>query len=125
MTTATRVHVVMHGLEHNKTTNTGRLVARCFPSAEITLFGNDLPALGIPTEDEYVAAYCARTGRTGIDNLDFYVAYNMFRLAGIIHGIRGRVIRGTAASAHAKKSAEGVELLADLAWEQAQKCGAK
>ena len=49
----------------------------------------------------------------------------MFRLAGIIHGIKGRVIRGTATSAHAKKSAEGFETLADLAWEQAQKIGAR
>ena len=100
------------------------MMYRMPPSTTTGLVGNDLPALGIPTEAEYVAAYCARTGRSGIDNLDFYVAYNMFRLAGIIHGIRGRVIRGTAASAHARKSAEGVETLADLAWAQAQKCGA-
>ena len=66
-----------------------------------------------------------RTGRDGIPDIDFYVAYNMFRLAGIIHGIKGRVIRGTATSAHAKKSAEGFEALADLAWAQAQKLGAK
>jgi aminoglycoside phosphotransferase (APT) family kinase protein len=101
------------------------MMYRMPPSTTTGLVGNDLPSLGIPTEAEYVAAYCARTGRSGIDNLDFYVAYNMFRLAGIIHGIRGRVIRGTAASAHARKSAEGVETLADLAWEQAQKCGAR
>ncbi|WP_426170137.1 phosphotransferase family protein [Sandarakinorhabdus sp. DWP1-3-1] len=100
------------------------MMYRMPPSATTGLIGNDLAALNIPTEDEYVAAYCARTGRDGIPNLDFYVAYNMFRLAGIIHGIRGRVVRGTAASAHAKKTAEGVELLADLAWEQARKVGA-
>jgi aminoglycoside phosphotransferase (APT) family kinase protein len=101
------------------------MMYRMPPSATTGLIGNDLAALNIPTEAEYVAAYCARTGRDGIANLDFYVAYNMFRLAGIIHGIRGRVVRGTAASAHAKKTAEGVELLADLAWEQAQKVGAR
>lgn len=101
------------------------MMYRMPPSATTGLIGNDLAALGIPTEDEYVAAYCARTGRDGIAHLDFYVAYNMFRLAGIIHGIRGRVVRGTAASAHAKKTAEGVELLADLAWEQAVKVGAR
>ena len=100
------------------------MMYRMPPAATTGLIGNDLAALNIPTEEEYVAAYCARTGRDGIPNLDFYVAYNMFRLAGIIHGIRGRVVRGTAASAHAKKTAEGVELLADLAWEQAQKVGA-
>lgn len=101
------------------------MMYRMPPSTTTGLIGNDLAALNIPTEEEYVAAYCARTGRDGIPNLDFYVAYNMFRLAGIIHGIRGRVVRGTASSAHAKKSAEGVEMLADLAWAQAQKCGAK
>ena len=43
----------------------------------------------------------ARTGRDGIADLDFYMAFNLFRLAGIVHGIKGRVVRGTAASAHA------------------------
>lgn len=89
------------------------------------LVGHDLAALGIPSEDAYIAAYCARTGRpNGIADMDFYVAYNMFRLAAIIHGIRGRVVRGTAASAHAKKTAEGVEILADHAWAQALRAGA-
>lgn len=88
------------------------------------LVGHDLAALGIPSEDEYIAAYCARTGRpSGIADMDFYVAYNMFRLAAIIHGIRGRVVRGTAASAHARKTAEGVEILADHAWAQAVRAG--
>lgn len=97
------------------------MMYRMPPAATAGLLGNDLAALNIPTEDEYVAAYCARTNRPeGIPNLDFYVAYNMFRLAAIIHGIRGRVVRGTAASAHAKKTAEGVELLADFAWAQAE-----
>jgi len=100
------------------------MMYRMPPSATTGLVGNDLQALGIPSEADYVAAYCARTGRSGIADLDFYVAYNMFRLAGIVHGIRGRVVRGTAASAHARKTAEGVELLADLAWAQAQKVGA-
>ena len=89
------------------------------------LAGNDLKAMGIPTEDEYVAAYCRRTGRSGIPNLDFYVAYNMFRLAAIIHGIKGRVVRGTASNAHAVASAATFEPLADAAWAQALKAGAK
>ncbi|TFU03012.1 phosphotransferase family protein [Polymorphobacter arshaanensis] len=89
------------------------------------LAGNDLKAMGIPTEDEYVAAYCRRTGRNGIPNLDFYVAYNMFRLAAIIHGIKGRVVRGTASNAHAVASAATFEPLADAAWAQALKAGAR
>ena len=99
------------------------MMYRMPPTTTTGLVGNDLQALGIPSEAEYVAAYCRRTGRNGIENLDFYVAYNMFRLAGILHGIRGRVIRGTAASAHANASAEGIEVLANLAWEQAKKVG--
>ena len=55
------------------------------------LNGLDLPALGIPTEEQYVAAYCERTGREGIENWDFYAAYNMFRLAAILQGSVGRV----------------------------------
>jgi hypothetical protein len=52
--------------------------------------GLDFRALGIPTEEEYVAAYCRRSGRSHIPNWDFYLAYNMFRLAGILQGIMGR-----------------------------------
>ena len=101
------------------------MMYRMPPTASAGLVGRDLAALGIPTEAEYVSAYCARTNRPeGIPNLDFYVAYNMFRLAAIVHGIRGRVVRGTAASAHAKAMGETVEPLAEVAWEQAVKAGA-
>jgi len=55
-------------------------------------------ALGIPSKADYIAAYCDRTGRADIAHLDFYVAFNMFRLAAIFHGIKGRLARGTAAS---------------------------
>jgi aminoglycoside phosphotransferase (APT) family kinase protein len=96
------------------------------PSAIFTgLAGLDLPALNIPSEAEYVAAYCRRTGRDGISDLDFYVAFNMFRLAAILHGIKGRLARGTAASAHAGKMVEGLEPLAELAWQQASRAGAR
>jgi aminoglycoside phosphotransferase (APT) family kinase protein len=84
----------------------------------------DLEALNIPSEDEYVAAYCRRTGRDGLPDLDFYTAFNLFRLAGIVHGIKGRLVRGTAASAHAAEMAKRLEPLADLAWALAQKAGA-
>jgi aminoglycoside phosphotransferase (APT) family kinase protein len=89
------------------------------------LVGRDLRALNIPSEADYVAAYCRRTGRDGIPHLDFYIAFNLFRLAGILHGIKGRIVRGTAASAHADQMVEGLEPLADLAWEQAKRAGAK
>jgi aminoglycoside phosphotransferase (APT) family kinase protein len=89
------------------------------------LAGLDLPALNIPSEDEYVDAYCRRTGRDGIPHLDFYIAFNLFRLSAIVHGIKGRLARGTAASAHADKMAGSLEGLADLAWKQAEKAGAR
>ena len=100
------------------------MMYRMPPSMTAGLTGVDLAALNIPDEAAYTAAYCRRTGRDGIANMDFYVAYNMFRLAAILHGIQGRVVRGTAASAHAKASGAGVAPLADLAWEQALKAGA-
>jgi aminoglycoside phosphotransferase (APT) family kinase protein len=88
------------------------------------LAGIDLERLNIPSEEDYVAAYCARTGRSGVPNLDFYIAFNMFRLAAILHGIKGRLARGTAASAHAEVMVAGLEGLADLAWDQAKLAGA-
>ena len=88
------------------------------------LLGKDLAALGIPSEAEYVARYCERTGRDGIDNRDFYSAYNFFRIAAILQGIAGRVRDGTAASAHAAKAVGAVTPLADIAWGYAARAGA-
>ncbi|MEX1035308.1 MAG: phosphotransferase family protein [Sneathiella sp.] len=85
------------------------------------LNGLDLPALGIPTEEQYVASYCERTGRDGIENWDFYSAYNMFRLAAILQGIVGRVKDGTASNKNAADVAVRVKPLATLGWEQAEK----
>jgi aminoglycoside phosphotransferase (APT) family kinase protein len=84
----------------------------------------DLAALNLPGEAEYIAAYCRRTGRDFIPDIDFYMAFNLFRLAGIVHGIKGRIVRGTAASAHAADMAKRLEPLAELAWAQARKAGA-
>ena len=89
------------------------------------LAGLDLQALNIPSEADYVAAYCRRTGRDGIADLDFYMAFNLFRLAGIVHGIKGRIARGTASSAHAAATAATLEPLAELGWQQALKAGAR
>jgi aminoglycoside phosphotransferase (APT) family kinase protein len=84
------------------------------------LAGLDLAALGIPSEDDYVAAYCRRTGRTHVPDLDYLIVFVMFRLAGILHGIRGRVARGNASSAHAAAMSAQLEPLADLALAQAR-----
>ena len=85
------------------------------------LQGLDYAALGIPTEEEYVAAYCRRTGRDNLPNLDYLIVFVMFRIAGILHGIRGRLARGNASSAHAEATAALTEPLAELAWSEAQK----
>jgi aminoglycoside phosphotransferase (APT) family kinase protein len=81
------------------------------------LLGADLEVLNIPSEADYVAAYCRRTGRHGIPHLDFYIAFNMFRFAAIIHGIKGRAIRGTAASANAKDMIAVLPIFAETAWK--------
>jgi aminoglycoside phosphotransferase (APT) family kinase protein len=84
----------------------------------------DLAALGIPSERDYVTTYCGRVGRSRIPDPDFafYVAFNFFRLAAIFHGIKGRVIRGTAASAHAKERATSLPRLVALACEAMEAC---
>ena len=84
----------------------------------------DLKAHGIPTMEEYIAEYCALTGREGIANLNWFFAYNAFRLAGICQGIVGRIRDGTAKSAQASAMEERVPMLANSAWEFAQKAGA-
>ena len=85
--------------------------------------GLDLPSLGIPTEEEYVARYCERTGRKAIDpsHWDFYLAYNLFRIAAILQGIMKRVVDGTAASAHARDAGMRARPMAELGWKQAEK----
>ena len=84
------------------------------------LAGMDLDALGIPSERDYVAAYCRRTGRDHLPNKDYLIVFNLFRLAAILHGIRGRIARGTASSPHAMETASKLEPLAELAWAEAQ-----
>ena len=98
------------------------MMYRMPPDIVAGLAGADIAALGIPSEREYIAAYCARTGRDGIPDYDFYVAFNVFRLAAIFHGIKGRVIRGTAASAHARERAAAFPRLARLAREAMESC---
>ena len=86
------------------------------------LEGLDLEALGIPTMDDAVERYVARTGFP-VPPMDWYFAYNLFRLAGIIQGIKKRVIDGTASSSHAKTMSERVTPLVDRAYDYAVKAG--
>ncbi len=84
------------------------------------LDGLDLPKLGIPSEAEYLAAYCRRTARDHLPNVDYLMVFVMFRLAAILHGIKGRLARGTASSAHAAQMVGQLEPLAELALGQAR-----
>ncbi|MBP7452309.1 MAG: phosphotransferase [Ottowia sp.] len=87
--------------------------------------GVDVQSLGIPTEAEYIRRYCERTGFTTPEALapdwNFYLAYNMFRIAAILQGIAKRVEAGTASSAQAKVNGAGARPMAELAWKFAQK----
>ncbi|RZJ98073.1 MAG: phosphotransferase family protein [Novosphingobium sp.] len=99
------------------------MMYRMPPDIVAGLKGADLAALNIPSEAEYIAMYCRSTGRDAIPNWDFYIAFNFFRLAAIFHGIKGRAIRGTAASAHAHERGQKFPLLARLAAEAMEACG--
>ena len=77
------------------------------------LAGADLAALGIPTEREYVAMYCKRTGRDRIDHFEYYLAYNMFRLAAILQGVMARALQGNAASAEALDAGRRTRAIAE------------
>ena len=84
------------------------------------MHGVDLAALGIPLEDEYVAMYCTRTGRANIANIDFYLAYNMFRLAAILQGIAKRAIDGTASNAQAVETGKRARPTGEAGWALAE-----
>jgi aminoglycoside phosphotransferase (APT) family kinase protein len=79
------------------------------------LQGVDRKSLGIPTDEEYVARYCERTGREGIDNWNFYIVFSLFRLAAILQGIVKRAQIGTASSTEAESRGEAVVPLAEMA----------
>ena len=85
--------------------------------------GLDLAALGIPSEREYVARYFRRSGRTQPDDStwDYYMAYNLFRIAAILQGIAKRVVDGTAASTHAAEAGGRAPIMAELGWQQVEK----
>lgn len=86
--------------------------------------GLDLQALGIPSQQEYIARYAERTGKTiRLEDFNFYLAFNMFRLASIMQGIMKRYVDGTAASAQALESGRMARPMAELAWAYA--CGKK
>lgn len=86
------------------------------------LGGADPVPLGLPAEEDYIAAYCRRTGRDVVADWEFYIAFSFFRLAAIFHGIKGRVLRGNASSANARERAEAFPRLARLARDAMERC---
>ncbi len=76
----------------------------------------DFAATGIPTEADYVAAYCRRSGREGIADFNYYLAFSLFRLAAIAQGVYRRGLGGNAASAESIKMGNAARERAELAW---------
>ena len=76
---------------------------------------------GIPTEEEYRNMYSRCTGKKLDENWEFYTIFNIFKLAGILQGIMGRVRDGTAASKHAEERGNQVAPLAEAAWDLVEK----
>jgi len=89
---------------------------------ELSTLGHPLSdfALGIPSEADYVAAYCLRSGRERIANFEFYLIFNMFRIAAILHGVLSRALQGNAASADAVAMGSRARPVADVAWRMAR-----
>jgi aminoglycoside phosphotransferase (APT) family kinase protein len=84
--------------------------------------GLDLQALGIPDQEAYIATYSRRTGRSiRPEDFDFYLAYNLFRLAGIMQGIMRRYVDGTAASSQALENGKAARPMAEMAWKFAER----
>jgi aminoglycoside phosphotransferase (APT) family kinase protein len=78
------------------------------------LMGVDRAALGLPSDEEYLAKYCERTGRESIENWNFYLVFSFFRLAAIMQGIVKRAQIGTASSSEAHSNTDGVIGLSEL-----------
>jgi aminoglycoside phosphotransferase (APT) family kinase protein len=88
------------------------------------LGGLDLAELGIPDLTAMTERYCARTERSGLPQLDWYFAYCLFRLAGIVQGIKKRALDGNASGADAEAQGARVPLLVEQAWQFARQAGA-
>lgn len=87
--------------------------------------GLDLRQLALPDEASYIDAYCRRTGRGEVVGFDYYVVFNMFRFAAILHGIRARVARGTAVSEDARTMGDRFARVARIACDEARRANKK
>lgn len=89
------------------------------------LAGIDLSGAGIPALEDATRLYCAATGRDHMPDMHWYFAYNLFRLTGIVQGVKKRLLEGNASSARAEGTAARVMPLAEAAWAQARLAGAR
>jgi aminoglycoside phosphotransferase (APT) family kinase protein len=79
-----------------------------------SLAGVDRKALGIPSDEEYIAEYCRRTGRDAVENMNFYMVFCVFRLAAILQGVWKRAVQGNASSPEALERGKMVKPLAEM-----------
>ena len=91
------------------------------PGAFRGIAGLDLAALGIPSEAEFIGRYCQRTGRAGIEHWNFYLAYNLFRIAAILQGVYKRALEGMASADNALAAGANAKALAEIGWGYAAK----
>jgi len=84
------------------------------------ILGADLAGLGIPDESTYVRAYCSRTGRSALAEWDYYLAFNMFRMAAILQGILARAMQGNATSPEAVATGRRARPMAEAGWRQVE-----
>jgi aminoglycoside phosphotransferase (APT) family kinase protein len=94
------------------------------PGAFRGIAGLDLAALGIPSEGEFIRRYCERTGREGIEHWNFFLAYNLFRIAAILQGVYKRALEGMASADNALSAGANARALAEIGWRFAVKAHA-
>ncbi|HEX7375004.1 MAG TPA: phosphotransferase, partial [Steroidobacteraceae bacterium] len=99
------------------------MVWRIPPGVFRGLAGSQFAELGIPTERDYLDLYCRRTGRAAVAERDweYYIAYNLFRIAAIAQGVMARALQGNASSAEAMQTGRAARPLAELAWQQVER----
>jgi aminoglycoside phosphotransferase (APT) family kinase protein len=91
------------------------------PGAFRGIAGLDHAALGIPAETDYIRRYAERTGRGPIENWNFYLAYNLFRIAAILQGVYKRATEGLASSNNAVQAGRNARTLAEIGWRYAER----
>ena len=94
------------------------------PGAFRGIAGLDHGSLGIPAEEQFIGSYCRRSGRRGIAHWNFYLAYNLFRIAAILQGVYRRALDGMASADNALAAGANVKALAEIGWRYAARADA-